>query len=287
LTALQIGWMTFVRGIRARIVQVVLLGQAALTGLWLFLFSRIIWRLEGAASSTLMMPRGERPGLLLDGLLSGGRLSTILEDVAPEVVLTYLSMIGPLPAWASAVWLWTVPLVAIALSSESLAGDIQRRTLRFELHRVSRGHVLAGRFAASAFLCLASLVVCSLVVLVFSQTVMMGLSLGAVARGMLILFLPLTVLGAAAGAAGLSMASLAPSVGWTRLAVLLFLVVLGGAWFAMTEYLPSQLGPVHPFWWLGWALEGGWRSVGGLLGTLGWGVLLLIAASLRFERRSL
>lgn len=218
-------------------------------------------------------------------VLSGER-ERIEQFLRQQEMSEFLPIFDLLEKVPSSVWIFqlfaimAVPTLAAWLSSDMVAVDVQRRTLRYVLLRARRGAYVISKLLAHTALLAAVHSIVVLLALWWGWQLLSSSVFGLFAEYLLLYtvimlpFLLMTVTGTAL-----------VSVLCTRPVIALLLA--NGLWIGATVlmFLVPWISPYNGRILLGLLLPHGEHLWFALLGTIGWGALFGAAAVLIFQRR--
>jgi len=260
-----------------------------------WIFTRILQELERSVAKTLMVPETKKPGAMMDVMRQQEEMMEILGALLPDRALLDWALELPYLT-VSHFWICmaTVPFLAAAAGSETLAAHVRDRSVRYEVARTGRLELMAGRFLGQALLVFLATLLSILGTWTVAMTAMTGqppveqlTSLLALTPRICVWSLPFLGVGVACsslvssqnGARVLALGATVASwlvwglLGWERL-----------AWLGVGLDVIAQVLPQNYVLGL-WGPGAGWAT--SAVALVGLGLVVVFAAWPLFQRRRL
>ena len=283
--------------LRTRLLQVVLLGYGVVIFLGDWIFVETLKAAENQVAQQLGLPATQRPGTLLSHLTDSEIVQAMLVDAVGSESMVRRLMEHPLLAvWAGVVAMLALPVVMLAGTAGSLAGEVQSKSVRFLTLRTERLAIVLGKLVGQALLSVAAALVGVGVTVAVGQFMMVQQDPAQVGLSTLVFCVRGLLYALPFGAMGLCVSQWVPSRNGAR--VLAMLTWMGcsvlGAWIefdAPWNLVGRVLDVVR--WFLptsGWTQmwSGTVSELGGAAARIGVLTLTWVALGfVRFSRRDL
>lgn len=143
--------------LRTRLLQVVLLGYGVTMFLGNLIFVEALSTAETQVAQQLGLPTTERPGTLLSHVTESEVVRAMLVDaIGSEGLVSRLIQHPLLAVWAGVVAMLALPIVMLAGTAGSLAGEVQSKSVRFLTLRTERLAIVLGKLLGQFFLAAAA-----------------------------------------------------------------------------------------------------------------------------------